>query len=294
MRKIALVIPTCNAGFQFEKVAQLISEQSNSLDSLNIIDSASTDETLKIAKKYNFNISEIKKKDFSHSGTRTRIANELYQQGYKYMVLMTQDVFLQENALKNIINFILKSDKLGVVRGKQEVDLSKGNLMEYFTREKNYPNHSFIYTNKDKERKGIDVIYTSDAFAIYNLHALNKVGYFGETTEVSEDMFAAHKLVEAGYEIGYCSNAKVYHTHNYTLKQEFNRYVPIGRFYKDNDSWLRKYGKTESKGVKLVVKEVQFLIEKKASILIPYSILKNVLKYAGFQIGKRKRCKWRN
>ncbi|WP_207942077.1 rhamnosyltransferase [Enterococcus sp. DIV2402] len=284
--KIALAIPTYNAGEQFKEVLNLINKQASQIDYKLVVDSSSTDNTLDIAGNYGFNTKIISKSDFSHGGTRTEIAKKLFKLDYKYLIFMTQDVFLQSEALKNIIEYIKVHDA-AVVRGKQEVDLNKGNLFEYFARNQNYGEKNLLYTKSDIAEKGIDTIFTSDAFAIYDLEKLSTVGYFGTSGNVSEDMFAAHKLIQNGYSIGYCSKAKVFHTHNYTIKQEYNRYIPIGNFYKEQHEWISKYGKTNQKGIMLVLNEMKFLVLNGKIYLIPTAVLRNAAKLIGFQIGKR-------
>jgi rhamnosyltransferase len=200
---------------------------------------------------------------------------------------MTQDVYLQPDALKKIVEFISENNA-GVVRGKQEVDLNKGNVFEFFARKQNYRAVDQLYSKSDIKEHGIDTIFTSDAFAIYDLEKLNAVDYFGKSGNVSEDMFAAHKLIQQNYSIGYSSEAKVFHTHNYSIKEEYRRYVPIGLFYGQHDVWISSYGKTNQKGIKLALNEIKFLIQQKKIYLIPISIFRNGAKFIGFRVGKMK------
>jgi rhamnosyltransferase len=291
MVKVALAIPTYNAGKDFEEVISYINEQSSFIDYKIIIDSCSVDETAIIAKSNGFKVKHIKKSQFSHSGTRSLIANKLYNDGFDYVIFMTQDVFLQKNAIMELLRYIKKDKCFGVVTGKQEVDLTKGNLCEYFARKSNYGNEDLIFDKNDINKYGINTIYTSDAFAIYNLNALKHVGFFGSNINVSEDMYAAHKLIQAGYKIGYASKAKVYHTHNYNIKEEFLRYKNIGNFYRDNNLWIKNYGRTTNKGINLAKQELLFLIKEKKYFLIFESIIRNFSKFVGFQIGKNSTVK---
>lgn len=43
-------------------------------------------------------------------------------------------------------------------------------------------------------------------------------------------MFMAARMIQAGYKIAYCAEASVRHSHNYTPKQEFQRYFDTGYF----------------------------------------------------------------
>lgn len=289
--RVALAIPTYNSGQVFKEVSKLISMQKKDLEKILIVDSSSKDSTVEIAKNHGFETVVIPKDKFSHGGTRSKIAKEMYSSGYDYLIFMTHDVFLQPDAIKELITFMINNPKVGVARGKQEVDLKRGNIFEYFARQYNYGEKEVVYYKNDILKYGIDTIYTSDAFSIYNLEALKSVAYFGDGNEVSEDMLAAHKLIQAGYGIGYAAKAKVYHTHNYSILDEYRRYVPIGNFYRTNDSWISLYGKTNSKGISLVIEEIQFLIKNNEYTSIPYSICRNIFKFIGFKIGNIRRNK---
>lgn len=283
--KVALAIPTYNSGDEFRKVAQLVYEQSEFLDEICIVDSQSIDNTVKIAQDYSFNVEIINKDSFSHSGTRSKIAKKYYEKDFKFLIFMTQDVFLQENAISELLTFIRSNPNLGVVRGKQEVDLSKGDIFEYYARQRNYGNKEYVYKKVDIAEKGIDTIYTSDAFAIYNLSILKEVGYFGENAKVSEDMLVAHNIIQKGYFVGYAPKAKAFHTHHYTIGEEYTRYKIIGEFHSEYKDILEKYGKTQSKGISLAVNELFYLINKGKPHLIPYSVIRNISKLIGFKVG---------
>ena len=98
-------------------------------------------------------------------------------------------------------------------------------------------------------------------------------------------MLAAHKIIEAGRSVGYCAEAKVYHTHNYKVIEEYKRYKEIGKFYKKQSSIMNFYGKTSNNGVKLAVGEVSFLWKRKKLVMIPKSLIRNAAKFIGHKVG---------
>lgn len=283
--RVILAIPTYNAGNDFNEVLNRIKQQSDMVETIKIIDSTSSDYTVETANRYGCEVEIIDQKNFSHGGTRRKIAIESYQAGYDYLIFMTQDVFLQENALEHLIRYISSDQNLGVVYGKQEVDLTKGNLFEYYARSFNYSNKSYKRVKNDISEFGIKTIFSSDAFAIYNLSILKQVDFFEDRKEVSEDMLVAHKMIEAGKSVGYCAEARVYHTHNYNYIDEYKRYKEIGKFYKKQSSIVNQYGKTSSNGIKLVLGELIFLVEQKKIHLIPKSIIRNTAKFVGHKVG---------
>ena len=283
--KTALVIPTCNAGKEFEEVAKKIYDQSSRLNLVRVYDSESNDLTVKIAESLDFEVIKVSKKSFSHSATRSKIAQEMYENGFDYLIFMTQDVYLQNHAIELLLKYIIKNSNCGVVYGKQEIDLEKGSINEYFARSFNYGSVSSIKTKKDVENLGIKTIFNSDAFAVYNLKLAKKVGFFGEEAVFGEDMIIADKFIQRGYGVGYCAESRVFHTHNYTLLEEFSRYKVIGQFHKMNNEIINRYGKTNSEGIRLALGEIKYLISEKKVYKIPESLLRNAAKFFGFKLG---------
>lgn len=287
-KKVALAIPTYNAGVYIEEVLNCILKNRDYIDTIKIFDSQSTDNTLEIVKKKKLEYEVWNKKNFSHSGTRTKIARNFYEEGYDYLIFLTQDVYLEPNAIKIILEFV-KFNDLSMAYGRQIVDMKKGNIFEKFARSHNYPEISTIKSKSDIESLGIKTIFASDAFSIYKLSTLDKFGYFGSEVDYAEDMVIAHKLIQANYRVGYCASAQAYHTHNYSLFEEYKRYEITGKFHKENIEMIESYGKVNSQGANLAINEIKYLISEKKFYLVPESIIRNSIKYIGLNVGKMKK-----
>lgn len=286
MTKIALAIPTYNAGTDFEEVLNRVKKQSKLLSLVKIYDSESEDNTISITKKVGFDYQVVKKDNFSHSGTRTMICKDMYDLGMDFIIFLTQDVFLQKDAVSELVNFIIHANRsVAMAYGKQIVDLDIGNHFEFFARSFNYGDKNLIKSSYDIPKLGIKTIFCSDAFSIYDLRKASEIGFFGNDSNFSEDMIIADKFIQRGYSIGYCASAKVFHTHKYSIYEEFVRYKTIGAFYRNNQSMISKYGKTNSEGVKLAMREVLYLIKIGKFYLIPESIIRNSAKFVGHKVG---------
>lgn len=285
--RVALAIPTYNANVNhgFSEVLSKIEEHKEILDEIFFYDSQSSDDTLEMIKKYHFQYKIINKDKFSHSGTRTQICKDMMDKDIDYLFFLTQDVILQRNSLKILLDF-MKNVECSLAYGKQEVDLEKGNLFEYFARSFNYGDIDLIKSKKDIPEMGIKTIFCSDAFALYDLNKIEKVGFFGSEANFAEDMIIADKLLQHGEKIGYCSNAKVYHTHKYSILEEFKRYEDIGRFHYEFRKILSKYSSPMGEGVKLAIEEVKFLFSRRKILLIPVSLTRNTAKFLGLRNGK--------
>ena len=89
-----------------------------------------------------------------------------------------------------------------------------------------------------------------------------------------------------GYKTGYCAEAKVYHAHDYSLKQEYERCKEIGRFHKQEHWLLNTFGKAEGEGLKFVINEAQYFLHNDKWYYLPVAFAHNVAKFLGYKIGK--------
>lgn len=90
---------------------------------------------------------------------------------------------------------------------------------------------------------------------------------------------------EAGKAIAYCAEAEVYHSHDYSVAEEFKRYFDIGVFHQEQKVVLSEFTKAESEGFKYVLEEWQYLKQNGHYALIPAQLIRTIVKYAGYRLG---------
>jgi rhamnosyltransferase len=277
--KVSVIIPTFNA----EKYIQNILENINSQDyEVIIIDSGSTDNTLNIVSNYQCKIIQIKKSEFNHGGTRN-IAAKLSKGDI--VVFLTQDaVPVDRSAIEKLIEPIIKNDYIGMVYGRQ-LPHQNAKLMGSFARIFNYPNKSCIKNLKDVEKLGIKTVFCSNSFSAYKKSIFEEVGMFPNHVILSEDTYVAAKMILAGYSIAYVAEAMVYHSHDYTILEEFKRYFDIGVFYGRENWILKNFSSAEGEGLKFVKEQAKFLLKNYAIHLYPELIIRNIAKYIGYRMG---------
>jgi len=78
----------------------------------------------------------------------------------------------------------------------------------------------------------------------------------------------------------------VYHSHDYTVFQEFKRYFDIGVFHRSEKWILEEFGKAEGEGIRYMKSLFAFLGKRKQYSLMPEGVLRNVLKYIGYKLGQ--------
>ena len=99
-------------------------------------------------------------------------------------------------------------------------------------------------------------------------------------------MYIAAKMLNNGYEIYYNAEAKVYHSHNYNLMQEFKRYFDTGVFH-SREKWIVKsFGKSEGEGIKIVLSQLKYLYSEKKFNYIIKAIFINFIRFLAYKLGQ--------
>ena len=133
---------------------------------------------------------------------------------------------------------------------------------------------------------GIKTFFCSDVCAAYRVDLFHKLGGFESPVIFNEDMFFAAKAVFAGYYVKYEAEAKVIHSHNYTVRQQFHRNFDLAVSQTMHPEIFEQIS-SEAEGMKLVKSTMKYL----CSIGKPYLIfelgIQCVGKYAGYRLGKR-------
>ncbi len=278
--RVGLVVLTLNAEKYLIKLFDSIDRQSYKVDRKLLIDSDSTDSTIELARKYNWEFILIKKSEFNHGDTRQKGLE--YFRDMDIVIFITQDIiFAGEDTIFQLVESFT-NNKIGAAYGRQ-IPHANASAIAAQARLFNYPERSKIKSYQDKDKLGIKTAFMSDSFAAYRVKALASVGGFPHAI-VSEDMYVAACLLKKGYIIAYVAEAKVYHSHDYTICQEFKRYFDIGVF-QAHESWIsEEFGKAEGEGIKLVVNQIKYLY-KHNLFLIPKAMGLNVVKLFGYKLG---------
>lgn len=276
-----LVLPTRNPGELFDVWVDALNKLNNKPGLVAVIDSSSTDGTSDKAKAENFALTVIAQADFNHGATRQwAVENNLE---YEFVVFMTQDAILSTpDAFRNILT-AFDDSSVAAVCGRQ-LPRHKAGAIEAHSRLYNYSDQSSLRSFQDRETIGIKAAFLSNSFAAYRVSALKRIGGFPADVIFGEDMYVAARMLKAGSKIAYAADACVYHSHDYSLLQEFKRYFDMGVFHA-REPWIRQeFGGAEGEGLRFVVSELKYLL-KHAFWLIPEGILRTLFRYAGFRLG---------
>ena len=146
-----------------------------------------------------------------------------------YVVFLTQDALpAEETCFARLLKPMLDDPSVAVVGGRQQAYPTASNA-EKLVRAHNYPDISRIWDSGDIEQLGVRAYLISDVFAAYRKKAYEAMGGFDYPILTNEDMLITQKLLKAGYKAAYAADAVVFHSHDFTLRQQFKRNYIIGR-----------------------------------------------------------------
>lgn len=284
MRKsFSVIVPTYNGGELFKSCLNSIFSQDCKPERVLVIDSSSTDESAANAKDMGARVEIIDKADFDHGKTRQKAFDHLPQTDY--LIYMTQDAILESNEeFEKIMSFAINGD-LSAVCGRQ-IPHTDASLLASHARHFNYKSVSHVSTIDDIPSRGLKAAFCSNSFALYNYEDLKRIGGFPKSVIFGEDMYVAARLILAGKSVGYCAESKVYHSHDYTPKEEFKRCFDIGVFHAQEEWLLEYFGSASGEGLKFVLSEIRSCLRFKRPHLVLSVIYRTALKYSAYRLGR--------
>jgi rhamnosyltransferase len=277
---IEIICPLYNAEKYIENLDSAIKTQKNvDILKVNYVLTRSKDMTEEILKKISANYSMVEPEEFSHSLVRENVA---MKSNADILVFITQDVEIRnENWLEELVKPIIENE----AEASFSRQLTKYDNIEKYTREKNYPDESYIVSKNDIASMGLRTFFFSDASSAIKTSIFKELkGYDNKNLPISEDMYIAYKIIMNDYKIKYCANSIVYHSHKFTLKQLYNRYYDTGKFFKQ-ENYLDKYGTNKSGGglAKYILKRA--IQEKNIKVLLEF--LPNMAaRFIGMKMGR--------
>jgi rhamnosyltransferase len=282
MLAISIIIPTYNASRYLDVQLKALLSQCIKDSEIIIVDSSSSDNTLEIAKLYGVHAFVIPKKEFDHGGTRTLAGKKAKGE---CLIYLTQDAIpCDAFAIANLLQPLLNDKTIGAAFGRQ-VPYPDATPFAKHLRFFNYPEKSYIRSANDRRKYGMRTVFCSNSFAAYRRSALEDVGWFKQKLTLGEDMLACANMLLKGYKLGYVSEATVYHSHNYSLVDEFKRYFDTGVFHKMENWILEEFGRPEGEGLRYIKSEISFLIADGHIYLLPLAIIRSSLKVVGYKLG---------
>jgi rhamnosyltransferase len=283
--KTALIILTRNAKNNLPPLIESLKFQTMKADYFLVLDSSSTDGTEEIAKAAGANFIVIPLEQFNHGGTR-QICVDLVPDA-DIILFLTQDAILASpDSLEKLLTCF--NDKSVSVAYGRQLPRKGAAPIEAHARIFNYPPYSQEKSLEDSTQLGIKTAFISNSFAAYRRESLISVGGFPENIILSEDMYVTAKMLMAGWKVLYCAESAVYHSHDFSIRQEFSRYYDIGVCHSKEFWILENFGRAELEGVKYIISEIKYLFYINP-LLIPLALFRDFVKLLGYKMGLKEK-----
>ncbi len=281
---ISVIIPTFNGEDTLTELFASLKCQTLQPIEILVADSSSVDRTVDICKSNGARVWSIAKKDFDHGGTRTFLAEKA---SGDILVFFTQDAILvTHDALSLLVKPLLENDLSACSYGRQ-LPRSEAHWHAAHLRGFNYPENSTVKTFSDRDSAGLKAIFTSNSFSAYRKERLFEVGCFKNGLIFGEDTCTVGRILQAGYTNSYVGEAAVYHSHNYSLTEEFRRSFDIGVLHSSEEWLINTFGKAEGVGLKYFKSAIVQLAADRRYMLILASIVRTGMKFLGYKLGRK-------
>jgi len=291
-KTIDVIIPTYRPGKDFDKLIEMLVNQSVRPKSIIIMNSTENDEDFLDVPGGKagdpIQVFNIRKSDFDHGHKRNVGVSHSTSD---YFVCMTQDAVPCDYDLLRILTAAM-SDATTEAHGEhvamayaRQVPRMNATEIETITRRFNYPDKDVIKTQRDLDEMGIKTFFASNVCCCYDRKVFDKLGGFVDKTDFNEDMMYGAKLIQAGYAIKYCSEAQVFHSHNYTARQQYERNKQLAISQVQHPEYFGGI-KSESEGVKLVKNTASQLVRDGKWYKVPELIYMSGAKYLGYRAGR--------
>lgn len=277
---IDIICPLYNAEKYIKRLHENIKKQKDvTIKSINYILTRGNDNAENILKELDCNFEVIEKKEFSHSTVRENMARKC---NGDILVFITQDIIIKrEDWLVNLTKSI-ENEECAATYSRQTCS---NNTIEKYTRERNYPEKSYIVSKDDIEKKGLQTFFFSDASSAIKRDIFMKLNcYDGKKLPTNEDMYIAFKLITNGYKIKYCADSIVEHSHKFKLKQLYKRYYDTGIFFKENN-YLNKYKVNQAGGGMALYVLKRAIQDKNFAVLVQF-VPNMAARFIGMKMGK--------
>ena len=285
---VSLIIPSSKPAALANLIDNGLRMQVPKPEEVIIIDSSSSDGSTdglsagRLDDEYT--VYSIPNAEFDHGGTRNLGAR---LSSGEILVFMTDDAIpTDEHCLENLVAPLI-SEGVAATYARQ-IPNDDANPLERFLRNFNYPPTSRTKGLMDVQELGYKTFFFSNACSAVKADAFWEVGGFPERVIIGEDQHLCAKLLRAGYKVKYAAEARVYHSHNYNLRQQFKRYFDMGASMAQARN-LMEGARTGRDGLRFVVGQARYVVQAGDYTSLFKVLADAAAKAIAFSLGKRER-----
>ncbi len=285
---ISVVIPVKDGGADLVRCLEAIAGQRVDDEiEVVVVDSGSRDGSAERAARLGARVQAIPATEFHHGRTRN-LGAELARG--ETLVFTSQDAYAADDSWLARLTGPLEDEGVAGVYGRQLPHDDATPPERYFL--------DFLYGSRARVQhlgEGEELTFETTLFSNVNSaipRPLWEAFPFADDIVMSEDQEWSRRVLRAGMSIAYEPRAAVHHSHSYSLAGALRRFfdsgASAGRSYVDDDagsgSELWRAGARYARG------EMEWLWATGQRRWIPYTVLYELAKFAGLQLGRRHRA----
>jgi len=276
-----LIIPTLNAGRWLPALLPALASQSARPSRFVVVDSASDDGAAAAFREAGAEVIIISRAEFDHGRTRQLALDHIGD--LPLVIFMTQDALPDGPDSFAALLAAFEDERVGMAYGRQ-LPRQGATAIEAHARLFNYPDRSTTDSSETLVSRGVRATFCSNSFAAYRVAALRKVGGFPDNCIFGEDAIVATRMMLAGWLKTYAADARVYHSHAYSLKQDFQRNFDVGVMHADYAELWHQFSLPSREGLRYVRSELGYLL-RHDPVSIPSALTRTALKLVGYSAG---------
>lgn len=281
-RSVDVIIPTYKPDDSFRTLLEKLRRQTYPIDHILIINTEedlwNEDMTEGID---NAEVFHIKRSEFDHGATRDMGAGF---SGADILMYMTQDAVPAD---EHLVERLVAAFDYPMVKAAYARQLPKPDcrIAEGCVRSANYPPESRLQTAEDIPAMGIRAFFCSNVCAAYDHRLYSDLGGFTRPCIFNEDMLYAARIMFLGYSVAYAADACVFHSHNYSCRQQFHRNFDNGVSQAMHPEIFKNIRSTGA-GRRMVKSVTRDLFRLHRGELVPGFYIQCGFRLLGFSLGK--------
>ena len=281
---IAIVIPVFRPDGRLKKCIERLLRQSVMPDRilLNILYENPVDrEISEIYMDERIEIRYAPREEYDRAGSRDTILRELDSD---VVIFMVQTAIPQNRYLVEKLTEPFKEERTAVVYGRHMTD-DECSPIECCVRQFNYPPKGMIKSLEDAGKLGIRTFFNSNVCAAYRRRAYLETEGFGKRMIAGEDMLAARRLLEKGWQAVYAPEAEVIYYRNDDLHGLWKRNFDIGVAHAEHPEMIENT-KPGKEGVRLVRVTSALLRQNHMEEYLGEVLTRSIVRYLAYQLGR--------
>lgn len=221
------------------------------------------------------------KEEYDRAGSRDMILRELDSD---IVIFMVQTAIPQNRYLVEKLTEPFKEERTAVVYGRHMTD-DECSPIECCVRQFNYPPKGMTKSLEDTGKLGIRTFFNSNVCAAYRRSAYLETEGFGKRMIAGEDMLAARRLLEKGWQAVYAPEAEVIYYRNDDLHGLWKRNFDIGVAHAEHPEMLENT-KPGKEGVRLVRVTSALLRQNHMEEYLGEVLTRSIVRYLAYQLGR--------